>query len=222
MFEEKFFVRRKPNVSRLLSYGFTKSAEKYEYATSVLEDKFILQVFVFENGGVSTKMIDRSTDEEYSLYKVASSVGSFVGKARAECEEVLTDISQNCFDPDVFKSAQTLELIAYVRKKYGDEPEYLWDKFPDNAVWRRKDTKKWYGAVLTVAKSKLGLKSDDPAEVLDLRLKPELMESTVDFKNYFPGWHMNKKSWYTVILDNSLPTDEICRRIDESFRLAVK
>ena len=38
---------------------------------------------------------------------------------------------------------------------YCDELEFLWQKFPDNAVWRRKDNKKWYGALLTVSKEKL-------------------------------------------------------------------
>ena len=28
---------------------------------------------------------------------------------------------------------------------------------------------------------------------------------------------MNKKHWYTVILDGSVPFEEICRRIDESY-----
>ena len=57
---------------------------------------------------------------------------------------------------------------------------------------------------------------------MDLRLSPELMEATVDGKKYFPGWHMNKKNWYTVMLDGSLPTEEIFSRIDESYRLALK
>lgn len=37
--------------------------------------------------------------------------------------------------------------IEYVRKKYGDELEFLWTKFPDNAAWRRKDNRKWYGVL---------------------------------------------------------------------------
>ena len=32
-------------------------------------------------------------------------------------------------------------IIKYVRESYGDELEFLWKKFPDNAVWRRKDNK---------------------------------------------------------------------------------
>ena len=41
-------------------------------------------------------------------------------------------------------------------------------------------------------------------------------------EHYYPGWHMNKKSWYTIILDDGIPDDEICRQLDESYHLAKK
>lgn len=222
MVEEKFFIRKKRNEDKLIRYGFTKETDGYQYVTSVMNCQFLLYVFVDERGAVSTKMIDCLSNEEYSLYKITSPVGSFVGEVRAVCEAVLTDISQKCYEPDVFHCGQTLAVIEYVREKYGDEMEYLWEKFPDNAIWRRKDNQKWYGAILTVSKKKLGLDSGEIAEIVDLRLYPEEMAGTVDGVKYFPGWHMNKKSWYTIILDNSVPTEEICQRIDKSYMLAAK
>ena len=36
-----------------------------------------------------------------------------------------------------------------------------------------------------------------------------------------PGYHMNKKHWNTVILDGSIPQNEIRRMIDNSYRLVV-
>jgi len=35
-----------------------------------------------------------------------------------------------------------------------------------------------------------------------------------------PGWHMNKKHWYTIVLDGSVLTNEICRRVNDSYMLA--
>ena len=115
---------------------------------------------------------------------------------------------------------QSVALIVYVREKYGDELEYLWDKFPDNAVWRRKDNEKWYGALLTVSRRKLGIPSDEIVEIIDLRIAPEEMDNLIDHARFFPGWHMNKKHWYTIILDGTVSVDEICRRVDESYLLA--
>ena len=221
MFEEKFFAHRKKNDAKLLRYGFARQADGYRYATSVMEGQFMLHVSVDAFGHVATRMIDSATGEEYTLYRVATSVGAFVGSVRAACEAVLTDIAAQCYEPNIFRSAQTLAVIDYVRRQYGDELEFLWEKFPDSAVWRRRDNRKWYGIVMTVSKRKLGLDSDEVAEIIDLRLSPERMPETVDRERYFPGWHMNKKSWYTMLLDGSVPTEEICRRMDESYRLAA-
>lgn len=122
----------------------------------------------------------------------------------------------------MFKSKQAEELITYVRNAYGDELEFLWEKFSGNAVWRRQDTGKWYGVLLTVSKRKLGVASDEMAEILDLRIQPEALEALLDKESYFPGYHMNKKHWFTILLNGSVPLEEICHRIDNSYRLAMK
>ena len=50
------------------------------------------------------------------------------------------DIADRCYETAVFKAEQSVALIAYVREKYGDELEYLGDKFPDNAAGWMKAT----------------------------------------------------------------------------------
>lgn len=37
-----------------------------------------------------------------------------------------------------------------------------------------------------------------------------------------PGYHMNKKHWNTVILDGSIPANEIRRMIDNSYLLVIQ
>jgi len=37
-----------------------------------------------------------------------------------------------------------------------------------------------------------------------------------------PGYHMNKKHWHTIILDGSIPNDELLAIIDDSYDLVVK
>lgn len=219
MFEDIFY-RKKWNTDKLARYGFQKGNGWY-YDTPVMDHTFRLRVSVSERGAVDTDLVEYETNEPYVLYKTEAS-GAFVGAVRTEISDVLQKIAEECCDPSLFKSAQTLEIIDYVKNTYGDELEFLWPKFPDNAIWRRKDNQKWYGLILTLAKSKLGLPSDETAEIIDLRLQRERMPETIDRKRYFPGWHMNKNSWYTVILDGSVPTVELCRRVDESYRLAEK
>ena len=39
------------------------------------------------------------------------------------------------------------------------------------------------------------------------------------YKAVTPGYHMNKRHWNTVILDNSIPDDTIKKMIDDSYEL---
>lgn len=216
------FRRKKICVPKLSTYGFSENNGVYFYHTALPGSGFLMVVEITSDSLVKATVIDTETNEPYTLHLTHGAVGSFVTGVKMEYEQVLTDIAEKCFEPDIFKSTQAKAVIAYVRETYGDELEFLWPKFPDNAIWRRKETQKWYGAILTVSREKLGFSSHEPAEIIDLRIAPEQIDATVDNKKYFPGWHMNKRNWYTIILDGSISTEEICRRIDKSYRLATK
>lgn len=216
---KELFLRKKYNEEKLISFGFQKEKKGFRYTTKVLNGEFELSVFIIKNKLPDTVLTEIETGEEYVLHKTNAS-GVFVGKVREVIAEVLQKIAAHCYEDSIFKYPQTLQIIESVRKVYGDEMEYLWEKFPDNAIVRRKDNQKWYAVILTVSRRKLKLDSDEMVEIVDLRGDPEKLPNLVDGKLYFPGWHMNKKHWYTIILDGSVPLEEICHRIDESYALA--
>ncbi len=220
MFEE-LFKNKKQNTEKLLAYGFIKRGKAAIYETNILDDAFSLTVSISENGDVETNLTDIENGEPYVLYKT-NAVGAYVGEIRAAVKAVLGDIANVCYDFGVFRTRQAEMAIKYIRDKYGDELEFLWPKFPDNAVWRRKDSCKWYGAILTVSGRKIGLDADKAVEIIDLRMRAEDREVILSKEHYYPGWHMNKKSWYTLVLDNGLADEEIKQRIAESYALASK
>ena len=220
MFDE-LFRRKTVNFHKAVMFGFAQSNGNYIYTTDILDGSFLLQIVITPDGNTDTKLTEKAIGDEYILYKT-NATGAFVGEVRKAVESILMQVAEKCYDAEIFKSAQAKEIIDFIREKYGDELEFLWEKFPDNAIWRRKDNEKWYGALLTVKASKLGFDDDTMKEILDLRIKTEDIETTVDNQRFFLGYHMNKKHWYTLLLNDSIPTKEICRRIDESYLLAKK
>ena len=42
------------------------------------------------------------------------------------------------------------------------------------------------------------------------------------FEGVLPGYHMNKMHWNTVLINNSIPDEEIKRMIDRSYCLVVR
>lgn len=215
---ENIFKKRRVNTDRLIAYGFYID-EQYKYFTDIMGGSFTLSVIIDKNGCIDTSLIEKETGEPYMLYKT-NAAGTFIGNIRTEIETVLSDISEKCYDFTVFKEKQSIMLIDYVRERYGDELEFLWEKFDDNAILRRKDNQKWYAVIFTIKKSKLGFESEETAEAIDLKIEPEKIKDLIDCKRYFPGWHMNKKHWYTIILDGSIPFEELCQRVNASYEIA--
>ena len=216
------FNGKKLNQAKLIPFGFHDENGTFVYKRRLEDSNFLFIMEISQAGEIKATVIDTVFDEPYTLHLAYGALGSFAAAIRKQYEDILYEIAENCFEPDLFQCFQTKEIIDYVADRYGDTLEFLWKKFPGYAVWRRKDTGKWYGVILTVPKYKLGIESEETVEIIDLRIEPEKMEGLIDHRFYFPGWHMNKKHWYTMILDGSIDTQEICQKIDDSYVLAKK
>ncbi len=219
--EQNYFRYKKLNRKKLLAYGFQESKEIFTLTKKILNGDFRLTITIKYPNIVETNLFEIAADEVYTLH-LTSAQGSFVGQIREEYQKIIEDIAEKCFDKDIFKSKYTFEVIEYIKNKYNDEVEYLWEKFPDNAIARRKDNKKWYLAILTIKKNKLGFKSEEKIEVIDLRANPDEIPELIKRENIYAGYHMNKKHWITIVLDGSVELAEIFQRIDESYVLAKK
>ncbi len=211
---------RKPNTARLLACGFSETENGFRRETLLEDVNMRFCVTVSPEGELASRISDIDSGEEYVLHRVKQAEGAFVGRIREIYEATMEDIVYNCFEPDVFKTGDAIFLLSYVKERYGDSLEFLWEKLSDNAVLRRKDNRKWYAAMLPVRGDRIGLNTQEIVEIIDLRLEPDEMESTIDHKSFFPGYHMNKKHWYSILLDGSVSHEEIARRIDESYRIA--
>ena len=120
------------------------------------------------------------------------------------------------------------KIIKYVEKKYKEKPEYLWKKFPDFAVFRHKDNRKWFMLLAKVDKTKLSMDIDykeklqNEVEIMNVKCDPNMIDAIVNNKNLIRSYHMNKKHWITVILDGSLKDSNINELIDISFGMTCK
>jgi predicted DNA-binding protein (MmcQ/YjbR family) len=71
--------------------------------------------------------------------------------------------------------------------------------------------------------SEIGGKKPNKQPQVNLKCDPLEAQQLRDiFTAVIPGYHMNKKHWNTVVLDQSIPEGEMKRMIDESYRLVVK
>lgn len=206
-------------VEKLEPFGFKSDNNSYAYEEELLDGDFRMLVRVSSNGAVSTLLIDTDSNESYVLHLVENAQGSFVGDVRAAYQDVLNRIGEACGEHGAFCGAYIEEVLRYAKDAYGDEIEYPW-KDLDAAVIRSHVTKKWYALFMKIHPSKIGLGGSQPIRVMNLHGTAEQVANLVDGEKYFPGYHMNRKYWYTVCLDGSVPMDELRGRINDSFELS--
>ena len=210
---------KKIDLKKLEEFGFKLKDNSYHYNTSLLKNQFKMSVKINLDNSIFTEIIDTETNEPYILYLIEKRSG-YSEKVYKTYSQILEKIQKECFEDEIFKANYTKEIVAYIKNKYRDELEFLWEKSPKNAVVRRKSSKKWYAVILTVSKRKLNLDTDEIIEVINLHNRVEEIEKLIDNKKYFPAYHMNKKHWCTICLDGTVELKEIYKLIDVSYELA--
>jgi Uncharacterized protein conserved in bacteria len=76
-------------------------------------------------------------------------------------------------------------VYKYIKKEYDSDPEFPWEKYSGNAVFRHMDNKKWFALVMNVPKDKLGLEGTDEVDVMNVKLDdPIFMDMLLRQKGY--------------------------------------
>ena len=199
--------------------------QKYELIQSGdihLEKKMdianFLMVFDLKNGNIFSKIIDLDFDDEYTNHK-RDNVEGFPSLVLTEYLEFLTDIRNKYFKEKTYRFAQTNRIASLILEKYGDKPIFKWT---DNtfSVFENKDTHKWYGLMGFINATKITGENKN-IEVLNIKLDKNEIVELVNQKGFYPAYHMNKKSWITIILDDTLDDDTIMFYLNKSYQFAV-
>ena len=110
------------------------------------------------------------------------------------------------------------QVFDYVKKKYRAEPEYLWLRYPDYAVFRHADNEKWFALVMDVPRQKLGLDGAERVDILNVKLSdPLLVDLLLRQPGYLRGYHISRGNWISILLDGSVPFADLCQWLDESY-----
>ncbi|MDE5539630.1 MAG: MmcQ/YjbR family DNA-binding protein [Bacilli bacterium] len=215
--ENEIFKRGIFKIESLVPYGFIKDKNVYKYSKKFM-NSFRADIVINEEGVVTGKVYDLNIDDEYTNFRIENHIGEFANKVREEYKNILKDIREHCFDNLYFITEQANRITKRIMESYHDEPEFLWEKFPGYGIFRNPVNEKWYGAILNIDKSKIDKKHTGEIEVINLKLDEEEIPSLLKKKGFYPGYHMNKKNWVTITLDDTLSDDEIMKYVSISHK----
>lgn len=115
------------------------------------------------------------------------------------------------------RSSQRERMTNYIQDRYGVEPEHLWARYPNYAVFRQPASRKWFAAIMDVARKSLDLEGKGTADVMDLKCGPVLVGSLLAQDGFRPAYHMSKSSWISVLLDETVPDEQIYPLLELSY-----
>ena len=214
--EYELFKKCVFDYSKLLNYGFKEENNIYYYEKYILDNNYKICIKI-ENNNVIGKIYDLIFNDEYLNLNVDSNL-SFNNKIKEEYINILKDIKNNCTKESLFVFKQSNEITNYIKRKYKVSPEFLWDKSTGNGVFRNKNNKKWFGIIISVSKDKLDLKyKQEIIEIINLKLDETMIKELIKIDGFYRAYHMNKKSWISIILDNTLDNEIIYSLIDQSY-----
>lgn len=109
-------------------------------------------------------------------------------------------------------------LRQYILENYAAVNDFPWISNPTYEVFRHESSKKWFGLVMEIPRSRLDLKGEDIVTVLNLKCDPLFSGSLRAEPGFFPAYHMSKEHWISILLDAA--DDEKLRfLIDMSWEL---
>ncbi len=186
------------------------------------DDLFKAVIVINSDKQITGTVYDLEGNDEFLPLRLENQQGSFVGEVREEYVKILEDIREKCFTRKYYISPQANRITNLVIKKYGNEPEFLWKTTPGTGVFRNSDSKKWYLAILDVDRSKIQENKKGTVEIALIKLSPDNVVKIIKEEHFYPGWHMNKKYWISVILDETVNDDKIMKLIEESYGFTIK
>ena len=200
-------------------YGFVENQGVWTYSSTILQGDFFMIVTV-EDGVLGFQVYDQETGDLYPQVHMESMRGTFVGTVREACLEVLYEIRKSCFDVQDFICPQTKRIMAVVQEKYENQLEYLWEKSPDTAVLRHEGNQKWYAVLMKISWDKLEKGREGLVEAVNL--KHDQVSDLLVKKGIYPAFHMNKRYWISLPLNDTLSDEQVLELFERSWFLTSK
>ena len=213
--ERELFHKYKIQEERLISYGFIKEKGVFTFKKNILANKFM--IIIEYDKEITGKIIELKFNEEYDNFR-RQELGEYNSEIKQEFIDLLIDIRNHCCIKESFKYSQTKRINEFIMREYGIEPEFLWEKFPSYAIYRKK--KKWFALIGSAPFNKIDKTSNliDEVEIINIKVS-EADRQLLNSKGYYEAYHMNKKTWLTIILNETLADEQIRSLIIKSYEL---
>ncbi|KHD44349.1 MmcQ/YjbR family DNA-binding protein [Streptococcus hongkongensis] len=219
----KMFANQVVDINLLADFGFHKKPDNsYTYETRIMDEAFQITITVDADKGIETAIIDLDLNEPYhAIY--AKSRSGYVSEVRQAYTEVLEDFTGRCCQEHPFLSAQMNRMAVKIADSFADSWDKPFEKAQDYSSYRVAG--KWYALVYPAKGRQFeGIaddKKDKDFEAVNLKVNPKDMAELLALEGVYPAYHMSKKSWVSVLLDDGLSDQVLWTLLSKSRQLVA-
>lgn len=223
--EETVFARKRWIEDRMLSYGFYKTKKIYTLEKPFLDGDFKTVLSVTPKGQVTGKVIDSMTQDEYYQLRQETATGPYVNRVRSAYRSLLTDIADSCCSDVLFASSQANRLTQAILDHFQVKPDFPWEhssRYQSYGAFRHRSNRKWFALIMNVKREVLDKDGNTSLiDILNVKIPPAQGDELRQIPGIYPAYHMNHKTWISVVLDETLPDEKILELIDTSYQLTT-
>lgn len=204
--------------NQLTKCGFLRDNKGLFLNKKILNSEFRVEIRVVEETFV-IEVYDNNFKEIYPLFSVDSAVGEIVTNVRNEVELIIKEILELSDNTEVIYN----EIIEYIKKKYSSTMIKPFRSNPNIKAFVT-DKNKWYALILDVEYNKLNKDSsiESKVKIINLKHNTDQIPKIINERNIFPSYHMSKKHWISVVIDNNMDLNYLTQLIDISYNLVNK
>lgn len=220
--EDKIFYRKHLIPEKAKAFGFVHKDRVWGLEKDFMDGDFHARLLVHEDGIVEGTVIDAMDGEPYAQLRMESMQGSYVSSVREAYKELLEETAAACFEEFRFGSPQARRMADEIFRRWQVRPDYPWKegRYDPNAVFRHKGNRKWFALLMPLSIRRLDRNAADrPVDALNLKIDPVKGDILLKIPGIYPAYHMNHKTWITVVLDDTVPDDTVMALVEESYKL---
>ena len=220
-FEQRVFGPGELLLDRLLPYGFVCDANGIYHLDKDLSVAGFKASLVVKDGNLYGRVIEVDLDEEYGAFRLATPTG-FAFEVGQAYTALLEDVAKHCYSVNRRLSNQANRVIAHIKDTYGVEPEYPWEDDDTSCIFREPSSHKWFGLIMLVKPDRLGRSGETPIPVMNVKTDPYDVDRLTGVPGIYLAYHMNKRHWITMVLNEEVNDDTVFSLIDRSHRFVMK
>ena len=221
-FEDAYFKKKVLKPDSLEPFGFTATEQGYEFRKTLIAEELEARLFIDLEGKLTGQVVDSDLDEPYDIFRSPQATGTYVGQVREAYGELLSQVADSCYEDQLFSSPQANRLAKFLAQEFSDQADHPFEKEPSYLSFRVDG--KWYALFFPLKGEKLGLdgeKAELTYDVVNLKVNPTQMDKLLKMDGVFPSYHMSKKTWVSLVLDETLPDQTIFELLSESRSLVA-